>query len=130
MDGNAFLRMNNIIYRRTGSVLPPETNCSAIWEDLLSDERNALVCEGIARFVKALPYGVIELVQNGNVITFNELSEIPEVTRPDQEVGHHKHLKEKASRPSQGSLPEFHFMFYSFIFRCKDSAFNSYFQIF
>lgn len=70
MDGNAFLRMNNIIYRRTGSVLPPETKCSAIWEDLLSDERNALVCEGIARFVKKLPYGVIELVQNGNVITF------------------------------------------------------------
>ena len=60
-----------MIYRRTGSVLPPETNCSAIWaQDLLSDERNALVCEGIARFVKKLPYGVIELVQNGNVITF------------------------------------------------------------
>lgn len=71
MVRNAFLKMNNIIYRRTGSVLHPETSCSAIWaQDLLSDERNALVCEGIARFVKSLPYCVIELVQDGSILTF------------------------------------------------------------
>lgn len=71
MVKDAFVKMNQVLHRRTGSKISPDTNCSTIWaQDLLSDERNALVCEGIARFVKSLPYCVIELVQDGNILTF------------------------------------------------------------
>lgn len=76
MVQNSFIRMNQVLHRRTGSTISESTNCSTIWQqDLLSDERNSILCDHISKFVKELPrYCAITLTQTGSVITFVGLS--------------------------------------------------------
>ena len=75
MVQSSFIKMNQVLHRRTGSTIA-DVNCSAIWQqDWLSDERNSILCEHISKFVKELPRCCsVVLTQNGSVITFVGLS--------------------------------------------------------